>query len=91
MSTTIGGSIYQGTGPVPVEHYAQTVGDGVTTVFAITHNLGTLDTMNQAYNPITGVNIPPTAYTAVHTSANVLTVTFGTAPAAGAARFVVDA
>lgn len=90
MSTTIGGSIYNG-GPVPVEHYAQTVGDGVTTTFAITHNLGTLDTMNQAYNPLTGVNIPPTAYTVTHTSPNVLTVVFGTAPAAGAARFVVDA
>jgi hypothetical protein len=90
MSTVTGGSIYQG-GPAPVEHYAQTVGDGTTTTFAITHNLGTLDTINQAYNPITGVNIPPTAYTITHTSANVLTAVFTTAPAAGAARFVVDA
>jgi hypothetical protein len=93
---TIGGSIGGPVTPVvpvvPVhDAYAQTVGDGVTTVFAITHNLGTLDTQSQAYNPITGVNIPPTAYTAVHTSANVTTVTFTTAPAAGAARFVIEA
>jgi hypothetical protein len=91
MSTVTGGSNYASGPPLPPEHYAQTVGDGVTTTFAITHNLGTLDTMNQAYNPITGVNIAPTAYTATHTSPNVLTVVFTTAPAAGAARFVVDA
>jgi hypothetical protein len=93
-SSTIGGSIgeYVGTTPTtPVrDNYAQTVGDGVTTVFAITHNLGTLDTMSQAYNPITGANILPTAYTAVHTSANVTTVTFLVAPAAGAARVIID-
>jgi hypothetical protein len=95
--SVIGGSIgeehhYEGVAtPAPVRTYAQTIGDGVTTVFAITHNLGTLDTQTQVYNPITGLQVPPTAYTAVHTSANVTTLTFTTAPAAGAARAVIEA
>ena len=74
-----------------VRTFAETIGDGVTTVFAIAHNLGTLDTQTQAYNPITGLQIAPTAYTAVHTSPNVTTLTFGVAPAAGAARVVIQA
>ena len=93
--SVIGGSIgeeYHGTPttPVAVHTYAQTFGDGVTTVFAIAHNLGTLDTQTQVYNPITGLQVAPTAYTAVHTSANVTTLTFTTAPAAGAARVVIQ-
>jgi len=59
-------------------------------VFAVTHNLGTLDTQQQAYNPITGISIPPTAYTAVHTSPNVTTFTFVVPPALGAARVVIE-
>ena len=96
--SVIGGSIggYEGTltPAVPASlagnTYAATIGDGVTTVFAITHDLGTLDTQTQVYNPITGLQVAPTAYTAVHTSANVTTLTFTTAPAAGAARVVIE-
>jgi hypothetical protein len=69
--------------------FAATVGDGVTTVFPVTHNLGTLDTLQEVYNPLTGAVIAPPAYTAVHTSANVTTFTFAAAPAAGAARVVI--
>jgi hypothetical protein len=96
MSSIIGGSITMGgpavpAVPVPVRTYAQTFGDGTTLVFPITHNLGTLDTQTQVYNPITGLQVAPTAYTAVHTSPNVTTLTFTTAPAAGAARVVIEA
>jgi hypothetical protein len=67
----------------------QTIGDGATLVFPITHGLGTLDTSESVYNPLTGAVISPPAYTAVHTSANVTTFTFAAAPAAGAARVVI--
>ena len=88
---SIGGEHYEGIAATPVVHtYAQTIGDGVTTVFAITHNLGTLDTQTQVYNPITGLQVPPTAYTAVHTSPNITTLTFLVPPAAGAARAVIQ-
>jgi hypothetical protein len=93
-----GGSIDFGVGhhhapttPVAVRTYAQTVGDGATTVFAITHNLNTLDTQESAYNPLTGAVIDPTTYTVVHTSPTVATFTFAAAPAAGAARVVIQA
>jgi hypothetical protein len=92
-SGTSGGSISFGpvvpVTPVP-DNYAQTFGDGVTLTFPITHNLGSLDTISQLYNPITGVNIPPTAYTATHTSPTVTTFTFLVAPALNAARAVID-
>jgi len=78
------------TTPGTVRSYAQTIGDGVTTVFAITHNLGTLDTHQQAYNPLTGLSIAPTAYTTVHTNPNVDIFTFTAAPAVGAARVVIE-
>jgi hypothetical protein len=107
MSTVVGGSIAGGSGssvvggsiggpatpvvPLPPERYAQTFGDGVTLVFPITHNLGTLDTMSQLYNPLTGINIQPSTYVATHTSPNVTTFTFLVPPAVGAARAVIDA
>src|SRR5271168_5405462 len=68
-----------------VASFAETIGDGATTVFAVTDNLGTLDTMQEVYNPLTGATISPPAYTAVHTSPDVTTFTFAVAPAAGAA------
>jgi hypothetical protein len=72
--------------------FAQTVGDGATTVFAITHNLGTLDTTQEVYNPLTGAAyVPGTDYTVAHTTAAVTTITFAVAPAVGAARVVVKA
>jgi hypothetical protein len=80
-----------GGAPAPVRTFAGTIGDGVTTVFAVTHGLGTLDTQTSVYNPITGTEYLPTAYTAVHTNPNVTTFTFVAAPAAGAARVVIQA
>lgn len=77
------------TTPIPTPKYMQTIGDGATLVFPITHGLGTLDTSESVYNPLTGAVISPPAYTAVHTSANVTTFTFAAAPAAGAARVVI--
>ena len=87
MSTTIGGSIYNG-GPPP---HAETIGDGTTTVFPITHNLGTQDTVESVYNVATGAEMYPPAVTVAHTSANVTTFTFATAPAANAVRVAIHA
>jgi hypothetical protein len=70
--------------------FAQTVGDGATTVFTVAHGLGTLDTQTSVYNPLTGLEYLPTAYTVVHNSPTVSTVTFAAAPAAGAARILVQ-
>ena len=87
-----GGSIVNAPVDITVRlSFAETIGDGTTTVFPITHNLNTLDTMQEVYNPLTGAQIPPTAFTVVHTSPNVTTFTFTTAPAAGAARVVIKA
>ena len=87
MSTTIGGSIYNGGRPP----YAQTIGDGTTTVFPITYDLGTQDTIESVYNVSTGAEMYPPAVTVAHTSANVTTFTFAAAPAANAVRVVIHA
>ena len=91
-ASNIGGSIggYYGSDPVTgVTSYAQTVGDGTTTVFSIVHNLGTADNESQAYNPISGASISPSVYSSVRNGPNQTTFTFTTAPAAGAARIVI--
>ena len=87
MSSITGGSIYNG-GPPP---HAVTIGDGTTTVFPITHNLGTQDTVESVYVVATGVELYPPAVSVAHTSVNVTTFTFATAPAANAVRVVIHA
>jgi hypothetical protein len=91
----VGGSINQGGhhdhSAGTVRSFAETLGDGVTTVFAVAHNLGTTDTTESVYNPLTGLQIVAPAVTIAHTSANVTTFTFAVAPAAGAARVVIHA
>jgi len=56
-------------------------GDGVTTAFVITHNLGTKNIIvgfRQTFSPYAKVNIP-----FVYTSVNSITVTFSVAPGSG--------
>jgi hypothetical protein len=67
--------------------------DGVTLAFPVTHNLGTRDTVESVYNPITGLEytygVAAGDYTVIHTSDNVTTFVFVTAPAPGAANVVI--
>lgn len=67
--------------------FATTIGDGSTTAFTVTHNLGTQDThiqVRQVANPYGVVECDLAA-----TTTNTSTITFATAPAANAYRVVV--
>lgn len=64
------------------------VGDGTNTSYAITHGLGTRDVIVQVYDNASFETI----YTDVaRTSANVVTLTFATAPASNAYRVLISA
>jgi hypothetical protein len=73
-----------------VRTYAETIGDGTATTFPITHGLGTNDVTVEVYE-LTGdrEKVHPTIR---HTSADVITVVFGSAnvPGTGAYRVVVQ-
>ena len=79
----------------PVGGFAETLPtDGVTLAFPVTHNLDTRDTLEQVYNPITGLQLVPGIaagqFTVIHTSPNVTTFVFvAPAPAPGAVRVVI--
>jgi hypothetical protein len=101
-SNTIGGSNFggglggfgapAGTTPAPAvpTHFAVTIGDGVTTVFPITHGLGTQDTTESVYLMSTLLELAdPAAYTVTHTSPMVTTFTFAAAPALNNARVTI--
>ena len=65
---------------------AQTIGDGVSNSYAITHNFATVDVTVQIFDAATY----DTVYAdVVRTSTNVVTVTFATAPASNAYRVVI--
>lgn len=65
---------------------AQTIGDGVTTAYAITHNFDSNDVVVQIYDSST----KDTVYAdVVRTSTNVVTITFASAPASNAYRVVI--
>lgn len=71
---------------VVVRKYAVAVGDTAATSIAVTHNLGTLDVTVGVYAVAGGAEVECDV---VHTSTNVVTVTFAVAPAAGQYRVVV--
>lgn len=65
---------------------AQTIGDGVTTAYAITHNFDSNDVVVQIYD----ASSKDTVYAdVVRTSSNVVTITFASAPASNAYRVVI--
>ena len=65
---------------------AQTIGDGVTTAYAITHNFDSNDVVVQIYDTTS----KDTVYAdVVRTSSNVVTITFASAPASNAYRVVI--
>jgi hypothetical protein len=69
-----------------VAKFSATIGDGATTAIAVTHNLGTTDVHVQLYDVATGAL---EFAQVVATSANVVTVSFNTAPATNSKRVVV--
>ena len=73
-----------------VGKYAETVGDGVSVSFDLTHNLNTTDICGVfAYDIATGVQITLVSATVI--SANVLRVTFLVVVAANSTRVIVSA
>jgi hypothetical protein len=66
--------------------YTATIGDGSTTAIAVTHSLGTQDAAVFVRDATTNAMIECDV---VFTSASVVTLTFGTAPATGAYKVVV--
>src|ERR1700692_210856 len=87
-----------GSGCKPKVEYAAYFGttlptDGVTLAFPVTHNLDTRDTVESVYHPITGLEYVPGIvageYTVIHTSDNVTTFIFVTAPLPGTANVVI--
>ena len=67
--------------------YATSIGDGINTSIAVTHNLGTKDVIVQLYD----VSSNDTVYAdVVRTSTTVVTLDFGTAPATNDIRVLVS-
>jgi hypothetical protein len=69
--------------------FSEAVGDGTSTSFAVTHNLGTRDVTVQLYAAASPYG--QVWATVTHDSAAAVTVQFATPPAAGAYRVVVQA
>lgn len=70
-----------GTASAAALRYSETIGDGSTTSFTITHSLATSDVHVQLYTSSGTVN--PVLYDAVRTDANTVSLTFTDAPASG--------
>lgn len=68
--------------------YATSVGDGVATSIAVTHNLGTLDAVVQVFANSSGLQVECDV---THTSTSQVTLGFAVAPTAAQYRVVVHA
>ena len=71
-----------------VNKYAATIGDGSTTAISVTHNLGTLDTIETIYQVSGGAEVECDV---THSTTNVTIFTFATAPASNSLRVVIHA
>jgi len=69
-----------------VRRYATNVGNSASTVFTITHNLGTRDVVVQVYDNATYETVEVDV---ARTSTTVVTLTFATAPSSNAYRVVI--
>ena len=72
---------------VAVRKYAQTIGDGTTTSFAISHGLATQDVTVAVY--ATASTFDEVIPDVQHTSASITTIIFATAPTANQYRVVI--
>jgi hypothetical protein len=72
---------------VAVRKFSATIGDGVATSIAVTHNLGTLDVQVQVYEVATGATVE---YDVTRNTTNQVTIGAVVAPAVGALRVVVQ-
>lgn len=68
------------------QKFIATIGDGTATSFAVTHGLGTSDIITRVRDSVTNANV---VVDIVNTSATVVTIAFGVAPAAGAYKVVI--
>lgn len=73
---------------VPAPTFAQTFGDGVATVFDITHDLGTKDVFVAVYDPITGQDATMSA-PVLRVDVNTVRLTFSVAPSTDRRRVLV--
>ena len=66
--------------------YVATIGNGSSTVYAVTHSLNNLDVMVQLYDVATG----ETVYTSVERDTNnIVNITFASAPSLNSIRVMV--
>lgn len=86
ICTKIHGCDDGGTPPV-CRTFSQVVGDGSTSSFTLTHNLGKLDVFVLVRTLATGVFVMPVQVTAVNE--NVVTVVLPEPPVAGGARITL--
>ena len=87
------GLVSDGTGlyvdtAIVVRKFAQTFGDGATTTYTFTHNLGTLDCTIQVYELATGDTVEVDSKRVSTTQASVTTAV---APASNTLRVVINA
>jgi len=68
--------------------FAETIGDGVTLTYPVTHGLGTLDTVESVYNTLTGLEV---LCAIAHTSTEITTFIFSIPPALNSVRVVIKA
>ena len=68
--------------------FAQTIGDGVALVYTVTHNLGTLDTIESVYAVSTGIE---EVAVVTHATINTTTFTFTVPPVLNSVRVVIHA
>jgi hypothetical protein len=82
------GTVWAAVGAGPSTSFAATIGDGLTLIYPVVHNLGTLDTVESVYSIATGLEEVAAIQ---HTSLNVTTFTFSIAPLLNSVRVVIKA
>ena len=91
-TTTHDAFFWNGTMWVPFNQaaskFAATIGDGIALAYPVTHNLGTLDTVESVFAVASGLEEIAAIQ---HTSPNVTTFTFSVPPVLNSVRVVIHA